>query len=400
MKKNLLLTGLLLLSVTLFSQGNWVQKASLSGGARSAGFSFSIGSKGYIGGGQIATSTYASDFWEYYPESNTWTQKANFGGGVRYTPSSFVIDTLAYVCCGYNGQCKTDVWSYNPNTNTWTQKNNFPGTGRYGAFSFAIGNKGYIGMGSIGGPPFLTDFWEYNAATDSWAQKTSYNTITGRIHGIGCSINGKGYAGLGSDDGNGHYVNDFFEYNPATNSWTQKLNFPSGRAGASCFVIANSAYVGVGIDNLGSYNNNFWEYNSTNNTWTQIAPVGSTLRSGGIGFAIGNLGYVGFGGNLNVNYLNDFWQFTPAVSSVNENSDKYFADVKFDLQNKTINLSMNNLPQNALFRIYNMMGQLISNSKITNTYQKISINQLNKGVYIYTISSTDNNLKSAKFIVF
>ncbi|MEI6694497.1 MAG: T9SS type A sorting domain-containing protein [Bacteroidota bacterium] len=398
MKKNLLFTCLFLVSTMLFSQGSWLQKSSLPGSGRLAAFAFSIGPKGYIGCGQIASATYASDFWELN-EDCSWTQKANFAGGVRYSPSAFTIDSLAYVCLGFDGQCKNDVWSYNPIINTWTQKNNFPGTARYGAFSFSIGNKAYIGMGSINYAPFLTDFWQYNPATDSWMQKVSYNSLVGRLHGVGLSLNNKGYAGLGTDDGSGNYVNDFYEYDPINNSWTQKANFPDSRGGASYFAIDNCAYVGTGVDNNTLYTNSLWKFDPVTNAWTPIASLGLNGRNAAIGFSIGNKGFLGFGATLSGSYLNDIWEYTPAASSIKEITSADMAVIRIDMTNKKILLEMNAMFQCASFKIYNITGQLLSSEKIKNSTQAINISHLSKGCYIFRMDS-NGKTKSDKFIIF
>jgi len=47
----------------LFAQNEWIKKANYAGGKRSFPFGFSIGAKGYVGGG---SNTYGlqKDFWD------------------------------------------------------------------------------------------------------------------------------------------------------------------------------------------------------------------------------------------------------------------------------------------------------------------------------------------------
>lgn len=59
--------------------------------------------------------------------------------------------------------------------NAWAQKTNFGGTARWGAVGFSIGNKGYIGTGGEGSVP-KNDFWEYDPTTDTWTQKASVSS--------------------------------------------------------------------------------------------------------------------------------------------------------------------------------------------------------------------------------
>ena len=51
---------------------NWNQKASFPGSARHRANAFSIGNKGYVGGGHInsGVSVYHKDWWQYDPSSD------------------------------------------------------------------------------------------------------------------------------------------------------------------------------------------------------------------------------------------------------------------------------------------------------------------------------------------
>ena len=67
------------------------------------------------------------------------------------------------------------------------------------------------------------DFWEYDPATNTWTQKADFGG-TARYVAVGFSIGSKGYIGTGDDDLN-QFLKDFWEYDPATNTWTQKADF-------------------------------------------------------------------------------------------------------------------------------------------------------------------------------
>jgi hypothetical protein len=81
----------------------------------------------------------------------------------------------------------------------WKQLETFPGVGRVRAFGFTIGNKGYI-LGGNAASGFnlrlLNDFWEYDPATDKWTRKADYpGQAAEYIRGF--SINNKAYVGTG-----------------------------------------------------------------------------------------------------------------------------------------------------------------------------------------------------------
>ena len=85
---------------------------------------------------------------------------------------------------------------------TWIQKSdvgytasNGP-TARYAAVAFSIGTKGYVGTGWDGG--LRKDFWEFDPVSNSWTQKADFGG-TARSLAVGFSIGTKGYIGTGSD---------------------------------------------------------------------------------------------------------------------------------------------------------------------------------------------------------
>jgi hypothetical protein len=293
------------------AQDTWTQKADFGGTARFGAVGFSIGSKGYVGTGSAFNSGHKIDFWEYDPSTNAWTQKANFGGPGRDLAVGFSIGSKGYIGTGSTDVgFVNDFWEYDPATNTWTQKADFGGTGRSAAAGFSIASKGYVGTGYNGS--YLKDFWEYDPATNTWAQKADFGG-TIRSVAVGFFIGSKGYIGTGDFfDGSWHYYNDFWEYDPATNTWTQKASFGGpGRGQATGFSSGSKGYIGTGVE----YGNNifykdFWEYDPATNTWAQKADFGGTIRAWAVGFFIGSKGYLGTGYNSSSFYKN-FWEYTP-----------------------------------------------------------------------------------------
>jgi len=105
-------------------------------------------------------------------------------------------------------------------------------------------------------------------------------------------INGKGYIGTGDCIG---AEDDLWEYDPSTNTWTQKADFSgTARWRSVGFSIDDKGYVGTGLDANGR-TKDFWEYNPSINTWTQKADFSGTARSQAVGFSINDKGYIGTG---------------------------------------------------------------------------------------------------------
>ena len=190
---------------------------------------------------------------------------------------------------------------------SWTQKTDFGGIERMFAVGFSIGSKGYIGTGGGWSNALATDqkdFWEYDPALNTWTQKADFGG-TARSDAVGFSIGSKGYIGTGADDSSGY--KDFWEYDPVSNTWTQKADFGgTGRAYAVGFSIGGRGYIGTG-----SLTRDFWEYDPALNTWTQKADFGGTGRSGAVGFSIGSKGYIAMGWLGGSSALKDFWEYDP-----------------------------------------------------------------------------------------
>ena len=72
---------------------------------------------------------------------------------------------------------------------------------------FSIGNKGYIGTGNF----FTKDFWEWDQATNTWTQKADFGGFPREL-AVGFSIGNKGYIGTGWDGSS--LKQDFWEYDP------------------------------------------------------------------------------------------------------------------------------------------------------------------------------------------
>lgn len=192
--------------------------------------------------------------------------------------------------------------------NVWIPKSNFPTTRAYGV-GFSIGAKGYIGTGFGQGIGYPKDFWEWDQATDVWTQKANFGG-GGRTGAVGFSIGTKGYIGTGNDGTTSAKLRDFWEWDQAANTWVQKANFGgTARDAAVGFSIGTKGYIGTGVDV--NYTKDFWEYDQATDTWTQKANFAGAARDGAVAFSIGAKGYIGTGRP----YKNDFWEWDQATNA-------------------------------------------------------------------------------------
>lgn len=231
----------------------------------------------------------------------------------------------------------------------WYQRSDFDGLARADASSFTIGDKGYVCFGYTG-KKRLTDLWEYDINKDSWTQLASLpetdrngNTVRGRNSACAFAAGGKGYVGTGynGEVENSGYMDDFWEYNPTNNTWTQKADFPGGRRHyAAAFGIGNYGYMGSGYD--GNYQKDFYRYNPSADSWDKITSISGSKRMGAASFVIEEKGYV-CGGINNGSYVTDFYRYNPETEAweelakiSNENKDSDNNSVSWDDDYTTI----------------------------------------------------------------
>lgn len=218
--------------------------------------------------------------------------------------------------------------AYQSPAQTWVQRSdmpNTPTTGRWNPYGFAINDKIYMGGGYVGNGQSTKDLWEYDMATDSWTQKADVPGSVNRTAAISFSINGKGYVGLGSrhyNTVNAEFLGDLWEYDPGLNTWTQKASLPdSARFHAACFVIDDKAYVVGGKTGYPlSASHDLWIYDPAADQWDtgHIYPAHYIYNAAA--FSLNGKGYV-IGGRIHDstsanNYVtNATWEYDPLTDS-------------------------------------------------------------------------------------
>lgn len=203
-------------------------------------------------------------------EDGNWVKQSDFEGVTRSGAFSFTIGDFAYVGLGFDGDdYVTDFWRYDADRNFWEEMAEFPGEGRISAAAFSVDGKGYVGTGYNGDLEVeeLQDFWEYDPDANTWTEIAPFGGGA-RYSSVAFTLNGRGYVGTGFD---GNYLKDFWAYDPVTNEWTQTISlFGSKREGAVAFVVDGVAYVGSGRNN-GQYLFDFWSFRPEEDTWVDLS---------------------------------------------------------------------------------------------------------------------------------
>lgn len=382
------------------AQGTWNQKNDFGGTERELAVGFSIGTKGYIGTGTNANGVYYNDFWEWDQTTGTWTQMADFGGAARSAATGFSIGSKGYIGSGTGASNYKDFWEWDQGNNVWSQKSDIGGSIMgHGAVGFSIGNKGYIGTGFKSSSPYITmEFWEWDQANDTWTQKADFGGGN-RQYAVGFSIGTKGYIGTGY---NGiSYTQDFWEWDQTSDTWSAKTSFPgTGRASAVGFSIGNKGYLGNG--NNGFNLQDFWEWDQTNDSWSQKSNVGGLVKgAGAVGFSIGGKGYVGTGGSeFTSSSINtkDFWEFDPSViTSLNKKENESFVLVHPNPSSGNFILEVP-LGQKTSIKISNAIGKIIYSAEINSNRYEIDLSKEKKGTYFIHLSN-QNEIINKKIII-
>lgn len=316
MKNWVLLAGIFSWGLALAQNANsWVKKADFAGFKREQAVGFSINGKGYIGTGVDTSETVLKDLWEYDPSLDSWTQRADLPGSGRRNAFGFAMNGKGYIGTGIDNDEATigvklmDFYEYNPITNSWTQKANFPGGGGLGIYystAFSADGKGYVCGGKVGQSDYVDEFWEYKPATDQWTQRASFPGGI-RYNMSSLVIDNVAYLGLGTDQNT--YQNDWWQYNPGNNVWTEQNAFIGGqRAGASTFVINGKGYVCLGTN--GGLKDDLYIFDPVSQSWYPRANYGGSERKQAVSFVIGNSGYVGTGAGVG-GKKGSFYEYIP-----------------------------------------------------------------------------------------
>lgn len=200
------------------------------------------------------------------------------------------------------------------NAQTWSLTSTVPGTGREGAVSFVINGYIYVG-GGYDSTIQRNDFYQYDPGTNTWAQKAN---LPDRLCAPGTfTLNGKGYVVSGEDPSN--VTNSVYQYDPIVDKWNTMSSFPGpGRENPVGLSVGDTGYVFGGHGGGGELND-LWAYNPNTDTWTQKASMPSSIRSSGMGFVLNGIAYMGLGEyNSSANYAPDIWGYNPATNTWTE----------------------------------------------------------------------------------
>jgi len=225
-----------------------------------------------------------------------WTEK--IGVSRRGAAQSFVLDGKIYVSGGYVGFTdgyEANTKAYDPVANDWENAKSPSTANRSGGVGFSINGKGYIGLGQKNflsfspSPEDLLDMNEYDAKTNSWTEKAAFPG-KGRVGATVFVLNNVAYIVGGSLTENDKSTNQVWAYDPEADTWTQKADLPVKTAYASAFAQGTLGYVTGGLGDAGTSIKATYSYDPEMDTWTAAANL-PKATVGGTAFSIGKYSY-------------------------------------------------------------------------------------------------------------
>lgn len=120
-----------------------------------------------------------------------------------------------------------------------------------------------------------------------------------RASAAACSLNGKGYI-FGGRTQDGTYLNDLWQYDPATDSWTQIDTLPGSPRVKPLMIADDEAlYIGLGFSKGKVYDKapspylkDLWRYTPSNGKWQALKPCPNTKTISPVPYMEGNKIYL------------------------------------------------------------------------------------------------------------
>lgn len=397
MKKILLTTISTLFSLSLIAQSQtWL---TVPGGIPAGvhhPVTFAIGDYGYSITGVNSNGSTIDKVYRYNPVTDSWATLPDFPGGSRGFAIGLTYQGKGYVGFGVSSsQYFDDLWAYDTATMQWTQLADCPGPARRHPALMAANGKIYVGLGNDNTGD-LKDFWQYDIASDSWTQLPD---IPGpaRHHPFMFAVNGEVYAGMGH--GGNFIFDDWYRFDTVNNTWQTMTDFPGeARVAGTQFDHMGHGYVlsGDGDNHSFMSTGEFWEYDDATDNWTQLASHPGPSRWAPGSFVINDTLYF-FGG------LNRFSSVHP--------TDMYkyaFNSAGIGLKESNISAAIYPNPSKGLLTIksketwshafvYASDGQKILEVPVSE--KQVDLRALPAGMYLIELSGTKGNSELQRVLI-
>ncbi len=241
--------------------------------------------------------------------NNSWERKLDFResiepGKCQILSSNLQYNNKAYIL--FRNNENIEIWNYENETDKWSLVTQYPGKAIEYFTSFISKGKIFLGGGSrynqkMGHYDYYYDLWEYDLDSNNWIQK---NNLPIKFTLEQIERGGGGTLSSVVNENNVYvfsYSNDFWQYHPDTDSWSQKKKFPGHLRIISNLIEKNNKlyligglYLDYGYVGL----KDCWEYTVSSNSWEMVAFM-PELYANGIAFTFNDHIYAGLGWVIN-----------------------------------------------------------------------------------------------------
>jgi N-acetylneuraminic acid mutarotase len=236
----------------------------------------------------------------------------------------------------------------------------------------------------------VNDFWQYSPSTDTWTQLATYPGANGEGQ-FTFTLLGNGYAGMGTQLNGTAYANEFFKYTPSSNTWTSEAAFPGPleqdalgfNIGENGYVLGGDAFNASGTTVV-NYQG-FYEYSAETASWSQLTSFYGPGRGGAKGFLLGDTLIVGLGETAFQadSALGDVWSSGNTLSGITNISANAGMIFPNPTSSKVTVSYTDAATVPASFRLYDMTGrQMNTVYTMGRGNTSIDLSGLSSGVYL------------------
>lgn len=304
----------------------WVIKNPMPTARRALGVATNLDGEIYAVGGYDGQGGFLNVLEKYSPETDTWSTEAPMPEGRNAMGFAFSPSTgKFYVAGGYNQGFFNNLYEYDPSTNSWDTKEPMP-TSRIALGLIAANGKLYAIGGLLADNTCVSTVEEYSPAINSWTSKAPMPTPR---CGIGVvSVNGKIYAigGLLDITENHNESSAVEEFDPTTNTWTEKTPLTIARSYPAVSVnsLGNIYVIGGNIKDPAEVpvilTDTVEEYNPINNSLSTKTSFPISTFQLGAALGINNKVYVIGGQTMDAEAVNTVYEgFIPTPPSITLN---------------------------------------------------------------------------------
>lgn len=201
---------------------------------------------------------------EWDPNSNTYARKFNFvvgDGGQPYSPLVLNPASGKYygTTRGGGANSRGVIFEWNPATDTYTKKFDFSASdGSTARSAMTLLNNKFYGVTYDGGANGQGVIFEWDPNTNAYTKKFDFNGAPSGSYPITSLVVNDGKLYGTTDGGGSNDMGVIFEWDPATDTYTKKVDFDGGSKGSypeSTLVFSGDSFYGMtysgGANDLG-----------------------------------------------------------------------------------------------------------------------------------------------------